>query len=126
MQVVGGMIPDQIDDGRTGAPGVMEVGEPVTDASAQVKKRQRRFVGHACIAIRCTGHDPFEQPQDRAHVGLAVDCGDQLHLGRAGIGETHFDPRRGERADKSLRPVDGTAIIIGIEHHASSSCRLDP
>ena len=54
----------------------------------------RRPAGHARVAVGRAGGDALEQREHRAHLGHVVERGDEVHLGRAGVGEAHVDARR--------------------------------
>ena len=59
--------------------------------------------GHAVVAVRRAGDDALEHAEDAAHAGHAVERGDEMHLGGAGIGEAHFHPVHDERADETFQ-----------------------
>ena len=91
LQVVAGMIAHQIDDRRAGAPGVVQVGQPVGQPRPEVQQGCRRLVGHPRIAIRRAGDHAFEQAEHAAHPRLAVERCDEMHFGGAGVGEAGID-----------------------------------
>jgi hypothetical protein len=112
VQVIGGVIADHIDHGRSGAAGVVQIGQAVTQPRAQVQQGHRGLVGHPAIAIGRARHHAFEQTQDGAHPVLAIDRRDQLHFGRARIGEAHFHPAIGQCFDKGFGPVHARVLPV--------------
>ena len=44
-------------------------------------------IGHARIAVGGTGHHAFEQAEHATHLRFAVKRGNEMHFGRAGVGE---------------------------------------
>ena len=109
MEVVGRVVADQVDDRRPRTPRVVEVGEPVAEPRPMMEQGHRGAIGHARVAVGGAGHDPLEQAEDRAHPVLPVDRGDQLHLRRAGIGETDLDAGLAQGLDKGFGSVHAGA-----------------
>ena len=110
--VVGGVVADDVHDRRVRAPGVVQVGEAVAEAGAEVQQRRRRAVRHARVAVGRAGDDALEQAEHRPHPRLAVERGDEVHLGRAGVGEAHVDVVVDERAQQGLGAVHGHAVTV--------------
>ena len=61
LNMVQRMITDQVDDGRTCTPGVVQIGNPVPQPGTQVQQRCGRHARHPTIAVCCAGADPFKQ-----------------------------------------------------------------
>ena len=59
----------------------------------------------ASVSVCGASHDPFEQTQHAAHAILLVERCDEVHLGRAGIRETHFDSASNECLQQTFRTV---------------------
>ena len=83
--VVGGVVADDVDDGRGRPPGVVEVGEPVAEARAEVQQRGGRHARHPGVAVGGAGDDALEQAEDTAHLRHRVERGDEVHLARARV-----------------------------------------
>lgn len=105
------MVAHDVDHRRAAAAGVVEVGQPVAEARPEVQERGGRLAGHAGVAVRRRGHDPFEQAEDAAHLGHGVEGGDEVHLRRARIGETHIDAGVDESTDEGLCAVGGVGHV---------------
>ena len=105
LQVIGGVIADDVDDRRAGALGVVQVGQAVGQARAQVQQGRRRLFRHARIAVGGAGHHAFEQAQHAAHLRLAVQRRDEMHFGGAGIGETGVDTAGQQGVAEGVRAV---------------------
>jgi hypothetical protein len=88
--VVGGVVAHEVEHGRAGAPGVVQVREPVAEAGAEVQQGRGRPPGHPPVSVGGAGRPALEQAQDAARLGPAVHGGDEVHLGRARIGEAEL------------------------------------
>ena len=91
--MVGGVRADDGDDRGVGAPGVVQVGQPVPQPGAQVKQGCRGSAGHPGVAVGCAGGHPFEQDQHPPHLRHRVQLMHEVHLGGARIHETHVHTR---------------------------------
>ena len=87
LKVICRMIAHHVENGRSGALRVVQVGHAVGKARAQVQQVERGLVGHAAIAIGSARHHALKETQHRADARLLVERGHQLHLGRARIGK---------------------------------------
>lgn len=118
LHVVGGVVADDVDHRRARALGVVQVGQAVAQARAQVQQRGGRLVGHARIAIGRARHHAFEQAQHAAHLRFAIQRRDEVHLGRARVGE----------ADVHIIGQKGIAKTISAVHRVSLVvlCRQGP
>ena len=88
-----GVVADDVDHRRPGAAGVVQVGQPVAHARAQVQQRRGGAAGHPRVPVGRAGGHALEQGEHRAHVGDVVQRGDEVHLRGAGVGEADVDPR---------------------------------
>ena len=84
------VVADQIDDGRAGAPGVVEVGDAVRKARAQVQKGEGWLLGHSPVAICRPCADALEESEHGADLRHLIEGGDKGKLGRARIREAHL------------------------------------
>ena len=94
--MVGGIGADDVDHRRVGTARVVKIREAVGEAAAHVQQRERGFTRHARIAIGRAGHHVLFQAEDGAGVFGPPHFVNELHLGRAGIGETGVEPCVGE------------------------------
>ena len=105
LDVVGGMVADDVDDGHLALARVVQVGETVAEAAAEVQQGRSGPAGHARIAVGGAGGHALEQAQHGTHLGCAVERGDEVHLGGAGIAETDGDPAIDQRAHQRLSAI---------------------
>ena len=63
------------------------------------------FAGHARVAIGATGDHRLGHAEDAAHALDLVECGDEVHLRRAGVGETGIDAAGEQGADEAFGAV---------------------
>ena len=56
-----------------------------------MQQRRGGTAGHPGKTVGRAGHDALEQPKDAAHSWIAIQCGDEVHLRSAGVGETKID-----------------------------------
>ena len=81
--------------------------------------------GHAPVAVGRAGHDALEQAQHRAHLRHAVERGDEVHLGRAGVREADVDAAGDQRADQGLRAVHHVPLPLSRAARRGSGCPSD-
>jgi hypothetical protein len=67
--VVGGVVTHDVHHRHLALAGVVQVGQAIAQAAAQVQERGGGLVGHAGIAVGGTGGHAFKQGQHRAHRG---------------------------------------------------------
>ena len=89
-QVMGGVLPDDVDNARVRLASVVQVGQAIAQTGAEVQQRGCGALRQAVVAIGGACHHPFKQSQDAADAWHCVQCRHKVHLGRAGIGETHL------------------------------------
>ena len=124
--VVDRVVANYVDEGRAGAPGVVQIRDRVAEAGAQMQQRQRRHTAHAPIAVGGPAADAFEQRQHRSHLRHRIDRLHKVHLRRARIRETTRHAGIDERSDQRLGAVHVDSpgamgrIVAG---PAASSCR---
>ena len=97
--MVGSVRADDIDDGRIGPARVVQHGDAIAEAAANMQEREGRRARHARIAVRGARDDVLLQAQDGTHLVGHPDFIDQLHLRRAGIGEACRDARIHQRLE---------------------------
>ena len=106
------LIPDQVDERRSSAAGVMKVGDAVGEARAQVQQGEGRLAAHSPVSVRRPGADPLEEAQDGSDLRYAVERRHQGHLGGSGIGE----------ADLYASLCGGSQDALGSCHGVSFRC----
>lgn len=109
--MVAGMVADDIYHGCVAALGVVEIGQSVAHAGAEMQQGAGWLSGHAGITVGGAGGDALEQAQDRTHALDPVEGGDHVHFRGAGIGETDLHPLVDQGAHQAFR----------CEHRLSSS-----
>ena len=107
--VVRGMVADDVDHRGMGTTGIVQVGEAVSEAGAQVQQGAGRLAGDAGISVGRSGGDALEEPEHRPHARDVIQRGHEVHLGSARVGEAHLDAGIDQRADQRLGAVGGGA-----------------
>jgi hypothetical protein len=78
-----------------------------------MQQGRRGLFGDAGVPVGRAGHDALEEAEYAAHLGHCVECGDEMHLRGARVGEAHVDAGVDERTDQGLRAVHLTPSEIG-------------
>ena len=91
LQVIGGVVSDDVDDRAMGAPCVVKVREAVRETGAGMQQGCRRPSRHSRITVGGAGDHALEQTEHATHRGLSIQRGDKMHLGGAGVGEADID-----------------------------------
>ena len=123
MLVIGGVLANHVDHRAAGLAGIVEVGEAIAEAGAEVQQSHCRFIGHAPITISRAGHHAFEQAEYRAHPVLTIDRCNQLHLRRAGVGKADLYAASVKRLDKGLCTVHVCYSSLAADGSAASPWR---
>ena len=103
--VIGRMVADDVDHRRRRLVGVVDVGEPVGHAGAEMQQGRRRVVGHPVIAVGRAGDHPLEEAEHAAHAVDPVERRDKMHLRGAGIGKAHIDAAADQGAHQAFRAI---------------------
>ena len=61
LQMIGRMLANQIDDGYLSSARIVQIRETIPETGAKMQESAGWFLGHARIAVRCSGNDTFEQ-----------------------------------------------------------------
>ena len=112
LDVVGRVLAHDVDDRRVRLLRVVQVGETVGEARAEVQQGRGGLPGHPVIAVGGACQHALEQAQHAAHARHLVEGGDEVHLRRARVGEANVDAARKQRADEAF----GTVHLGGISH----------
>ncbi len=99
-----------VDDRRAGLAGVVQVGEAVGEAGAQMQQRQARPAGHARPAVGRAGRHALEQAEHAGHALHPVQRRDEMHLRSARVREADVRASRDEGAHEALGPVHGGGL----------------
>ena len=113
LDVVGGVVADDVDHGHPALARVVQVGESVAQAAAEMQQGRGRFAGHACVAIGRARGDALEEAEHGAHFRRAVERGDEMHLRGAGIAE----------ADRDAGIHEGAHQGVGAVRHGGIPCK---
>ena len=99
------MVADDVDDRRRRSARVVQIGEAVGEAGAEMQKRRGGLAGDAAVAVGGAGRDALEQAQHPAQARVGIERADQMHLGGAGIGETDLHAAVDQGLRERLRAV---------------------
>jgi len=103
----GGMRPDDAHHRGVRAAGVVQVGQAVAQAGAEVQQHGGRAPRDARVPIGRAGRDPLEQPEHAAHARHRVQRVHEVHLRGAGIHEAHVNARADQAGDQGMGPDHG-------------------
>ncbi|QFS42058.1 hypothetical protein BURCE16_35090 [Burkholderia cepacia] len=121
LQMLARVIADDVQDRRAGAARIVQVGNAVRVAGAEMQQRHRGLAGHAAIAVRGARAHALEQPEDRAHARHGIERTDERHLGRAWIGKTDVDTGVARRGEHDARPASCFGIAAQLwDVHAAA------
>ncbi len=85
------MIPYPVDDGRAGAPRIVQVRQAVSEARPEMQQGRSGLPLHARPPVGGAGADALEQSEHHTHSRYAVENLHNRHFGRAGIGKADLD-----------------------------------
>ena len=89
--MVGGVIAHDIHDGHMALFGIVDIGQRIAQAGTEVQQGRSGFARHAGIAVCSAAEHTLEQAQYTAHALHLIQRRHKMHLGGAGIGETHLN-----------------------------------
>ena len=92
VDMVDGMLADDVDDAGMRLLGVVQIGEAVGEAGPEMQQRRGRRALHAEIAVGSTGYHALEQAEHAAHALHPVQRGNEMHFRSAGIGKQTSTP----------------------------------
>ncbi len=101
------VIPDDSQQRGVRAARIVQVGQPVRQTRSEVQQCGGRLPGHPAEAVGRAGSHPLKQAQHAAHLGHCVQCRDEVHLRRTGVGEARRHAAADQRADDGLGSVHG-------------------
>ena len=105
LDVVGGVVAHDGEHRHLALARVVQVGQAIAQAAAQVQQHGGGFAGHAGVAVGRAGGHALEQGEHGAHARLEVERGDEVHLAGAGVGEAHLDTGVGQGLHQCLGAV---------------------
>jgi hypothetical protein len=83
----------------------VQVREAVAEAGPEVQQGAGGFVRHAVVTVGGAGHHTFEKTEYTAHAFDFVQCSDEMHLGRSGIGKADVHAVHHQRAYEAFSAV---------------------
>src|SRR5215469_4852486 len=110
--MVGGVIADDIHDGRRGFARVMEVRESIGQPRPEMEQRGCRLVCHPCVTVRRPGHDTLEQTENASHPVHPIKSGNEVHFGRPWVGETHVNATSDEGPYQTFSTIHDELIRL--------------
>ena len=105
MAVKGRVVADDIDQRHMRAARVVQIGQGIRETWPQMKQRARRLSASCAHSRRRRRRPRLRKARHAAHRGRAVQSGDEVNFGRAGIHEADVRRRRHQRADQAFRAV---------------------
>ena len=112
--VVGRVGAHDVDHRRVGPPRVVEIREAVGETAAHMQQRESGLARHARISVGRAGHHVLFQAENGAHVFGPPHFVNELHLGRAGIGETGVEPCVGEGFEQCLCSIHNHVLSLSV------------
>ena len=109
--MIGCLIAHDVDHRCRRTPGVVQVGKTVGEAGTTVEQCRSRLAGHAGVAIRRTGYHALKQAKHAVHTRHPVECRDEMHLGRAGIGKACRHATFKQRMHKALGAIHCVGLL---------------
>jgi hypothetical protein len=110
LQVIGRVLAHEIDDARTRFLRVVKVREAIAETRPEVEQRARGLAAQAVVTVRGAGNDAFEHAEHAAHALDFVQCGDEVHFGRARIGEADVDAVHDQCTHETFRAVHSSSF----------------
>ncbi len=104
LEVMAGVVADDVDDAGAGFPRIVEVGEAIGEARPQMQQCRGRRSLHAEKAIGRAGRHALEQAEHAAHRRI-VQRLQKMHFRGAGIGETELDALADQGFDEAFGAV---------------------
>ena len=108
------VIANDIHDRRGSAAGIVQIRQAVCQAGTAMQQRRGGLAGHTGVTIGGAGHHALEQAEHAAHAGDAVERRDEMHLGRAGIGEAGIDTAVQQRVHQTFGAIHPWGLLIGV------------
>lgn len=103
--VVAGVTAHDNDDRARRPTSIVEVGQPVREARSEMEQRDRGLFRHPAVAIGGAGRDTLMQAEDWPYRALFLEAGDEMDLGRSGIGEAGLDAAVHQRLHDTVGAV---------------------
>src|SRR5262249_369111 len=94
------------------SPRIVQVGESIPQAGAEMQKSRCRPVCHAVVAIGRASRDAFKEAQYAAHTLDPIEGRHEMHLGRSWIREADVHPTSQEGADETLRAIHSRSLDV--------------
>jgi hypothetical protein len=97
LRMIGSVVTDNIDDRRSCAASVVQIGKPVGQLRPQMQQGSGRLFSHATVTIRHPGYRTFEKTEHDSHSLDSVERRNEVHFRRARIAKTDLNARSDER-----------------------------
>src|SRR5438552_19066683 len=82
------MLANEVDDRHLRPARIVQIGDPVAEAGAKMKKSACWFPGHARITICRSRYHAFKQTEQAAHFRHSVKCSNYMYFRGARVAET--------------------------------------
>ncbi len=109
--MVGGVLADEVDDRHLGSAGIVEIGQAIAKAGAEMEEGRRRFPGHPRVTVGRSGDDALEKTQYAPHFRDPVKRGDQMYFGCARVREAGVNATREQRANQIFGPIHRSTAL---------------
>ncbi len=117
----------EVDDRSSCSSRVVQIGDAISKASAQVQQRCCGPARHAAKTVSGSRANTLKQAENSSHFGHGVDGVHEVHFGRTRIREANIDTALGERSQKAFGTSHGLRVHQLIPHFVarlpkSSNC----
>src|SRR5690348_13802532 len=96
------MLTNNVDDRHLRSTGIVKIRDAVGQTWTKMQQRACWLAKHAGVSVRGSRHYPFEQAEHRTHLRHAVERGNNMHFGRAGVRETGVHSSSHERTNQAF------------------------
>jgi hypothetical protein len=105
LQVIRGVVSDDVDNRAISPPRVVKVRKSIRKAWAGMQQGCGRPPRHSRVAVGGAGDHALEQTEHATHCRLSIQGGDKMHLGRAGVGEANINSVNEKDVAEEISPV---------------------
>ena len=97
--MMSGVLTDEINDWHVRPARVVQIGESVPETGTEMKQSACRFLSHAGVAVRGSGHNSFEQAQHASHFSDSIKSSNDMDFRRARVCKAGVYPSGQQRAN---------------------------
>jgi len=101
LQVILGVLSDEVDDRNLRPACVVQVRKAVPDAWTEMQESARWFFGHACITVSRPGHDAFEEAEYATYFRYVVQCSDEMNFRSTRVRKACINPTQHQGANET-------------------------